>query len=159
MTTIRPATTDDVDPMLAIERAVFGRAAWSSEQMADELHRVGETRWYAVALVEERPVGYVGLYLSPPDADVQTIAVAQEEQGAGIGRALLRAAVAHAWDAGCTRMFLEVRADNEAALRLYRAAGFEQLGRRKRYYPDGTDALTMRLRRHQPAALGVTADG
>lgn len=156
--TIRPATGADVDAMMTIEQAVFGATAWSPEQMADELDRIGDTRWYAVAVAGGRVAGYVGLYLSPPDADVQTIAVAAGHQGEGIGRDLLAAAVAYAWESGCSRMFLEVRADNDAALRLYRTAGFERLGRRRNYYPDGTDAVTMRLRKHQPAALRVVSD-
>jgi ribosomal-protein-alanine N-acetyltransferase len=41
-------------------------------------------------------------------------------------------------------MFLEVAAGNVAALALYRAAGFAEVGRRVRYYADGSDALVMR---------------
>ena len=146
---IRPAHEGDLTALLDIENRVFPGTAWSAEQFADELARIAETRWYAVAEVADAVVGYVGLYLSPPDADVQTIAVAAEQQSNGIGRTLLDEAVRHAWDSGCTRLFLEVRADNDAALRLYAAAGFVRLGRRPRYYPDGTDAVTMRLRRHE----------
>lgn len=165
--TIRPAEVGDLDALMRIEADVFGPNAWSREQFADELDQLGQTRWYAVADADADAdadsdadthaaggvSGYVGLYLSPPDADVQTIAVAAGRQGTGIGRLLLNAAVEQAWALGCTRMFLEVRADNEAALALYAAAGFQRLGRRPRYYPDGTDAATMRLRRHEPAAL------
>ncbi len=148
---IRPATPADLSAMMAIERAVFPTTAWTHDQMSDELARMAESRWYAVWEVEASGVvgGYVGLYLSPPDADVQTIAVAPELMGAGVGRALLAAGIAHAWAVECTRMFLEVRADNEAAISLYRRAGFVRMGRRSRYYPDGADALTMRLRKHE----------
>lgn len=150
---VRPAVAEDLDQMLTIEQDVFAATAWTATQLADELSRVGDTRWYAVAESPSGIVGYVGLYLSRPDADVQTLAVAAGEQGSGVGRHLLGCAIDHAWDAGCTRIFLEVRADNDAALRLYEAAGFRRLGRRPRYYADGTDAVTMRLRRHEPEAL------
>ena len=49
-------------------------------------------------------------------------------------------------NARCGRLFLEVRADNEAALRLYQGFGFERLGVRRNYYRGGGDALNMRLR-------------
>lgn len=146
---IREATADDLAAMMSIERDVFPTSSWTEQQMADELDRMGESRWYAVAEVEGVLVGYVGLYLSPPDADVQTIAVSPDAHGRGLGRELLRVAIEHAWQVRCTRMFLEVRADNEAALALYQRAGFVRMGRRNRYYPDGADAFTMRLRKHE----------
>lgn len=146
---IRQAVPADLDTMMSIEREVFPDTAWSEQQMADELARVGDTRWYAVAEQDSQITGYVGLFLSRPDADVQTIAVAPGAQGSGLGRQLLDTAVQHAWDSRCTRIFLEVRADNEAALALYGDAGFVRMGRRSRYYADGADAITMRLRRHE----------
>jgi ribosomal-protein-alanine N-acetyltransferase len=42
-------------------------------------------------------------------------------------------------------MFLEVAADNKAANALYAGAGFVQVGERRGYYPDGGDALVLRL--------------
>ncbi len=157
---IRTARPDDLPALLAIEGDVFGAAAWSEQQFADELERMAETRWYAVAQEDDGGLaGYAGLYLSPPDADVQTVAVSRELQGGGVGRHLLTAAVAHAWDAGCTRLFLEVRADNDPALALYRSAGFVRMGRRPRYYPDGTDAITMRLRKHEVPDLAEAVRG
>jgi ribosomal-protein-alanine N-acetyltransferase len=146
---IRAAALGDLAAMMAIEREVFSTSAWTEQQMTDELTRIGESRWYAVADLGTHVAGYVGLYLSVPDADVQTIAIASTAQGAGLGRELLAAAIAHAWNCGCTRLFLEVRADNEAALALYQQAGFIRMGRRNRYYPDGADAITMRLRKHE----------
>lgn len=140
--------------MAAIEELLFAADAWTRAQVDDELAR--QNRWYAVADSDGAVMGYAGLYLSPPDADIQTVAVAPESQGRGLGSRLLAAAVDAAWAAGCTRIFLEVRADNDAALALYGSAGFRRLGRRSRYYRDGTDAVTMRLRRTELAELGVS---
>lgn len=153
---LRPAVVTDVPAMMILESALFGPDAWSDVQMSDEIGRADVDRRYTVALDGERIIGYAGLYVSPPDADVQTIAVAARDQHAGVGRRLLSAAVAGAWSEGCTRIFLEVRADNAAALALYESAGFERMGRRRRYYQDGGDAVTMRLRRNPPAALDGT---
>lgn len=165
MITIRQAETADLEPMMAIETAAYPLDAWTDEQMRYELERMAVDRWYAVATSDlglrdsaaaDDVVGYVGLYLSAPDADIQTIAVSPRARGQRIGAALLAAATDHAWQIGCTRMFLEVRADNDAALALYRAAGFTRQGRRRRYYVDGGDAITMRLRRNEVDLLGMT---
>lgn len=153
MTLLREALTTDLAAMMAIETDVFGVDAWSAEQMAGELDRMTIDRWYGLVVVGPQEAGdvggYVGLYLAPPDADVQTIAVARAAQGGGLASQLLSFAIDSAWARGCTRIFLEVRADNAAALALYRSAGFQRMGLRRRYYADGTDAVTMRLRRTQ----------
>ena len=58
----------------------------------------------------------------------------------GIGRRLLGACIAKAWAQGITRIGLEVRADNERAIGLYRALGFEQeAGKRRAMRFDGVD--------------------
>lgn len=150
---VRPAVPADLEVLTALEQSVFGPNAWTPAQLAEELSR-GD-RWYVVAAVDSEVIGFAGLYLSVPDADVQTVAVADDRQGRGVGGLLVSALVAHAWDIGCTRIFLEVRAGNDAALRLYEAAGFVRLGRRRRYYPDGSDAVTMRLRRHEVPPLAA----
>jgi ribosomal-protein-alanine N-acetyltransferase len=70
-----------------------------------------------------------------------------EHQRRGIGRALLQAILDHA--EGAT-VFLEVRTDNDSAIRLYRSEGFDVIGIRRRYYrPSGADAFTMRRQAHQ----------
>ena len=63
----------------------------------------------------------------------------------GIGRALMDDLLAYARASAALHVYLEVRRSNEAALRLYRAAGFSALGVRKKYYPDGEDAIEMVL--------------
>jgi len=70
--------------------------------------------------------------------------VTQAARRQGIGDALLRAAKDFALRRGATRMFLEVAVGNVAALGLYRKHGFSQVGRRPRYYANGSDALVMR---------------
>jgi [ribosomal protein S18]-alanine N-acetyltransferase len=52
--------------------------------------------------------------------------------------------VAAARKRGAGAMFLEVAAANGPALALYAREGFTEVGRRRRYYSDGTDALVLR---------------
>ncbi len=76
------------------------------------------------------------------EAELLTIAVLPAARRHGIARSLLAA--------GLSRVpgpiFLEVAADNTAALALYADAGFERCGRRMNYYGAGRDALVLRAR-------------
>lgn len=88
--------------------------------------------------------GFIMLRLTSGEAEILTLAVRPDAQSRGVGRRLLAAALARSGDA---RVILEVGELNEAALRLYRAAGFAPLGRRRAYLrlPDGgrEDALIL----------------
>lgn len=80
------------------------------------------------------------------EGDVQTIAVAEDQQGAGLGARLLADLVAEAARRQCAELLLEVRMDNPRAQRLYERFGFEPVGIRRGYYqPANVDALVMRL--------------
>jgi [ribosomal protein S18]-alanine N-acetyltransferase len=136
----------DVEAAAALERELFEHAPWSQEQFWGELAHVPGSRWFAVHEDHEGIDGYVCLAAVPPEADVQTIAVAPRSQGRGLGRAMLDALLAEARRRGCTQVFLEVLETNEAAISLYEKFGFERQGRRRDYYGPGADALVMRKR-------------
>jgi len=68
------------------------------------------------------------------EAELLTICVDPDAQGAGLGRAMLDRAIADAQQRGAASMFLEVAADNTTARALYHAAGFTLSGQRKGYY-------------------------
>ncbi|MCC5983518.1 MAG: GNAT family N-acetyltransferase [Rhodobacteraceae bacterium] len=78
------------------------------------------------------------------EAEVLTLAVAPAWRRRGLGQAVLNDALARAHAAGATASFLEVAADNAAALALYGRMGFRTVGRRRGYYDAGTDALILR---------------
>lgn len=141
---LQPMRWWHVDAVAALELRLFPHDAWSAEQFWQELAQ--PTRRYAVATRSGVVVGYAGVFVLPPDSDLQTIAVDPDEQGRGIGRMLLAWALDVAGRSGGTHMLLEVRADNAPAIALYRTAGFERISVRHRYYPDGGDADIMRLR-------------
>ncbi|KNY07715.1 ribosomal protein S18-alanine N-acetyltransferase [Microbacterium sp. GCS4] len=144
--TLRAATPDDLDAIMTIERRSFPTDAWSAQAMALELGSPHGR--YLVDEHEGSVVGYGGVRAleGSGDADIQTIAFDAEHRGAGRGRALLRALLETAAERGAREVFLEVRADNPGAEGLYRSEGFEEIGRRPRYYqPDDVDAIVMRL--------------
>jgi ribosomal-protein-alanine N-acetyltransferase len=136
----------DLVEVQELERQLFAADPWTAGQFWSELARVPESRWYVVARRGSRIVGYAGVFVVGPEADVQTVAVALSERGRGTGRALLRALVDRARVRGASVVHLEVRADNAAAIGLYTALGFAADGRRRDYYGRGHDALLMSLR-------------
>lgn len=73
-------------------------------------------------------------------------------RGQGIGRRLLQASIAKAWENGLTRIELEVRVDNANAMRLYEGLGFKREGLRRhgiRMEGQYHDTLAMALLRHE----------
>ncbi|GAB3295168.1 ribosomal protein S18-alanine N-acetyltransferase [Parasphingorhabdus pacifica] len=148
----------DLGRCAELERILFpGDDPWSRAAFVAELD---QGHYYVGAYDEaEDLLGYAGLAVVgfPPEAEaeVHTIGVDPVWQRSGLGRALLRALLAHADKIGAPTL-LEVRTDNEAAIALYREYGFESVGLRKRYYqPSGADAYTMR----RPAQSNVEDAG
>lgn len=89
--------------------------------------------------------GFVLARAAGDEAEILTLAVAPAARGQGLGRGLLQAAIARARELGAETMFLEVGADNPAALALYAGLGFTKCGMRKGYYGGSSDALVLRL--------------
>jgi len=136
-------TQSDVDVVLAIEQAVQ-RFPWTRSHFTDALDsgyicRVEET--------EEGDVcAYVVMIPVVDEAELLNIGVAQTAQRRGLGRVLLAAMLDMARERNMRRVFLEVRPSNEAAIALYRSAGFREIGMRRGYYRNVNgkeDAMTM----------------
>jgi ribosomal-protein-alanine N-acetyltransferase len=88
------------------------------------------------------------------EAEILTLGVSPLARRAGCGAALLRAAEAQACADGARRIFLEVSIGNRAAHALYMSAGYSEVGRRARYYADGSDALILARPLSPAAATG-----
>jgi ribosomal-protein-alanine N-acetyltransferase len=136
----------DLPRCVELERVLFpGEDPWSLGVFASEL-RAGH-RYFGAYTTDGKLIGYAGLAVNgrSPDFEtsVHTIGVDPAWQGQGVGAALLRTLLAIA-DELSASTFLEVRTDNEPAIRMYEAYGFVRLGLRKRYYqPANADAYTM----------------
>ncbi len=143
--TVDALTPDDAARCAELEAQLFdGDDPWPASAFLSELR--GRDNHYVAARFGDKLVGYAGIarlgLLPPYEYEVHTIGVDPAFQGHGIGRRLLDALLQFA-DDGC--VYLEVRTDNAPAIALYRSAGFEQVGLRKRYYRmSGADAYTMR---------------
>jgi ribosomal-protein-alanine N-acetyltransferase len=134
----------DIPACHALEQQLFTADPWSQPLFWSELAGVPETRHYVVATEDELVVGYAGLMAVAGEADVQTVAVAADHQRAGLGAKLLTELVDEARRRGCRSVTLEVRADNDAARRLYARFGFKTLAVRSNYYGPGLDGVVMR---------------
>jgi len=156
-------TNADLDSVLGLELALFGEEAWSRQMLVGELGQQPASRYYLVAEEAGAIVGYAGLLAAGGQADVLTIAVSAACWGQGIGSQLLADLLEEAVRRGCAEVFLEVRADNSRAQRLYRWWGFDEIGIRRGYYqPSGMDAIVMRRDLAgvlKPGATGGLADG
>ena len=146
---IRRATVDDLEQVVALERVIFANDAWPEALWRSELE--SPHTFYLVAARADAPdelLGHAGLLSLPGgrEGDVQTIGLAEEARGYGLGRELMRLLHLEAQRRGVREMFLDVRVDNPVAQALYRSFGYEEIGVRKGYYqPDNVDALVMRV--------------
>ena len=92
-------------------------------------------------------LGFILSRLAADEAEILSVAVAQPRRGRGIATALLKRHLGRLAGLGARAVFLEVDEDNEPALRLYRRAGFREVGRRPGYYQQGSGNAALVLRR------------
>lgn len=143
--TIEPMTLEDLDDVLAIERASF-QTPWSRGAFRYELTQNRVARCL-VARAGRRLAGYLCLWEIGHEIHVTNLAAHPELRRRGVARALLGAVLDDARERAVTLAFLEVRPTNAEALGLYERFGFRVIGRRKGYYFDtGEDALVMEAR-------------
>ena len=141
---LRAAHASDAEILAAVHAQAF-ETAWGGLQIAGLITSPGG---YAFAV--EAPSGLAGFILCrviADEAEILTLASAPAHRRQGVASALLRAAMDAAAARGAATMFLEVAADNGAAIGLYGGAGFAQVGLRRGYYQrnnDAVDALVLR---------------
>jgi ribosomal-protein-alanine N-acetyltransferase len=92
-------------------------------------------------------LGFILSRLAADEAEILSVAVAQARRRRGIATALLKYHLGRLAGLGARAVFLEVDEDNEPALRLYRSAGFREVGRRPGYYQQGNGNAALVLRR------------
>lgn len=97
---------------------------------------------------EGRILGYGLVSIAADEGHVLNVCTAPEAQGQGLGRRMLRTLIQSARTRGAQRLFLEVRPSNRHAIALYHDEGFNEIGRRPRYYPAAhgrEDAIVMAI--------------
>jgi len=143
---VRAATTADAPALALIHAGAFHRgwdAAEFERLLADRCAHAHVLHFGATSA----PQGFILSHLVPPEAEILSIALAGPVRGKGYSRILLEHHLGRLAFAGGGCSHLEVAADNAPALRLYRRAGYVEVGRRKGYYAGAqgaADALVMR---------------
>ena len=133
------AKTTDVALMAAVHEAAFPPAeAWSADVFYMQLALPG-----VHGLLDDQG-GVILFRVAADEAEILTLAVIPEARRRGIASDLLAAAVDTARQAEAVVLFLEVSVANKPSRALYARAGFREIGRRRRYYADGSDALVLR---------------
>ncbi|HEY1768413.1 MAG TPA: ribosomal protein S18-alanine N-acetyltransferase [Terracidiphilus sp.] len=147
---IRRLRETDLASVLRIAEALKDAPQWPRRFYLEALGSEG-ARW-RIALVacgSEGPevLGFAIAGLIPPEAELESIAVAPHAQRHGIGRRLFTALAAELRQAGIEDLLLEVRSSNRTALEFYRSQNFKETGTRRSYYADlKDDAVLMCLR-------------
>ena len=159
---IRPATPADLDRLVALETAVFDADRISRRSFRNLIGSPSAAVLVAMGPDDapDRPLlGYAALLVRRGTAlaRLYSLAVAGDAGGRGVGRALLKAAETEAFARDRIAIRLEVREDNERAIRLYRSEGFRPIGRYLDYYADHMPALRFEktLRGDTPIETGV----
>ena len=89
--------------------------------------------------------GFILSRIVAGEAEILSIAVASARRGRGLARTLLTLHLRRLAGLGTRAVFLEVDEDNTSARRLYRRAGFREVGRREAYYRDDAGKTTAAL--------------
>lgn len=141
---LRPMREVDLDAVMAIELHAYP-FPWSRGIFRDCLH-AGYSMW-----VHERAgaiLGYGVLSVAVGEAHVLNLCTAPGGEGQGLGQRMLHALLKIARSQRAQRVFLEVRPSNPRAIALYQRSGFNEIGRRPRYYPASggrEDAIVMAM--------------
>jgi ribosomal-protein-alanine N-acetyltransferase len=140
--TIRFMTLEDIEAVMEVERDAFS-TPWDPAIFINELTS-NQFAQYLVYEVEDKIIGYCGLWVVMDEAQVTNIAIHSNYRGQGHGEHLLRYVRAFLVQMGVSKLSLEVRVTNTVAQKLYRKMGFVEGGIRKNYYADNLeDALVM----------------
>lgn len=140
--TLEPMGLEHVPAVVAIEAAASA-SPWSEGLFRAEFDLAPESRSWLVAVRDDRTLGFAGAMYVADEAHVMNIAVDPGLRRQGLGRLLFRGLVDEAVGRGARHLTLEVRVSNGAARALYRRFGLAPAGVRRRYYPDGEDALVL----------------
>lgn len=132
LVSVEPVLAGDLPVIAELEQTAFADP-WSPASFESVLEEPA-VFFAAARSADDSVVGYVVAWFAADEGEIANLAVREPTRRRGIGAALLDAALAEGTRRGAVNMYLEVRESNEAARRLYASRGFEEVGRRRRYY-------------------------
>jgi ribosomal-protein-alanine N-acetyltransferase len=147
---VRPMRIEDVDEVALMEHLIFP-SPWPRQAFMDEI-KDGTGSFSLVARLGRLLAGYLVAWFVLDEAHLGNIAVKPELRRRQIASELMKRLVEEAHARMVTRITLEVRVSNVAAIRLYRSFGFRAISMRRGYYVDNReDAFVMLRDRTMPA--------
>lgn len=135
-----PLRYEHLRQMAQIEQEAFDQP-WNERMFIPEVE--DENAYYLVGVRGDEVICYGGFHKVLDEAHITNIAVRADSRGRGIGTLLMSELISRARMLGVKYMTLEVRDNNENAIKLYKSFGFTVEGIRKRYYNNVRDALIM----------------
>jgi len=128
----------DLDQIMIIEELSFP-IPWEISFFENDLRR--ESAYCYVVKENDLVLGYTDAWHIADEMHLANIAVAPNYRQLGIGSKLLEKIVNDAKENKCKKIFLEARVSNLTAQKFYEKYGFKAIYARKKYYPDGEDAI------------------
>lgn len=142
---IKPLTEKELDQVVALDNVCLG-GLWSLKGYQREIASPNSSLFIMTisSQSEEQVIGLACFWAVLEEAHITLLAIHPDFQGQGLGKSLLNYLLAEAENKGLKRATLEVAENNLKALSLYQKFGFQEAGRRKRYYQKtGEDALVL----------------
>lgn len=128
---IRSMKEEDVPSVVAIERTSFS-LPWSETSFLKEIRK--DRSIARVAVVDGTVAGYICAESVMDEGHILNLGVHTAYRRRGIAASLVKHVIEELKSRGCRFLYLEVRASNSAARRLYAGFGFAIVGIRKNYY-------------------------
>ncbi len=141
--TITPMTPRHVAAAVSLEQQAYIDIPPQRNYLHELLHNPIAYYFVLQPAGQSWVIGVGGIWLIAHEANIMTIAVHPKWQRLGLGQWLLLNLIEESQQLNAETATLEVRPSNTAAITLYKKYGFQEVGRRTRYYKDGEDALIL----------------
>ena len=148
---IRRSLPSDASAIAELEREIFSDP-WTEKDIASAISVSGSMCYTALG-DDGTLYAYVLGRTIAPEGEIYRGATAPERRGRGIAFRLMTFAIKTEKGHGLENLFLEVRSRNLAALKLYSALSFKQIGIRKNYYKDPPDDAILMMRSSEPMVI------
>ncbi len=140
---VEPLSKSDLDAIFLIEQASYPDP-WDREMLSSAWT---QPYYGGIKFVSDGEIcGYLIALTVPPEVEILNISVAPNFRRQGIARKMMTRTLEDGRRQGCVQVYLEVRASNTPAIKLYESLGFTVIYTRQKYYRDGEEGLVMRAR-------------
>lgn len=140
---IRKMDLSDISYVYNEELKTFGKSLGEKTLYNEILYN--ETSLYIISLVDGKRAGYVGSWLTSPNAEILNLFVSEEYRGLKIGKKLMSEVINICNEENIKSLTLEVNVKNKHAIRMYEDLGFIIGSIRMKYYNNKEDAILMVL--------------